>query len=159
MTSPVENHSQERTADTADLSTTLRSGRDDKGEGGASIERGCRTDAIFHHLGRPEGPLLLRSKNISRKGPLTPQISPLRSFGAPVEMTKGRAALPLSVVAEQKLFFITLVGRKPMTSAVEMTKGRAALPRTVVAEQDPFFIALGGPKAHDSSGRDEKGRA
>src|SRR5580658_3436326 len=35
-----------------------------------------------------------------------PQISPLRC--APVEMTKGRAALPLSVVAEQKLFFITL---------------------------------------------------
>jgi hypothetical protein len=29
------------------------------------------------------------SKNISKKGPL-PQISPLRSFGAPVEMTKGR---------------------------------------------------------------------
>jgi hypothetical protein len=33
-----------------------------------------------------------------------PQISPLRSFGAPVEMTKGRAALPLSVVAEQNPF-------------------------------------------------------
>ena len=41
---------------TADLSTTLRSGRDDKGEGGASIECGCRTEAIFHHLGRAEGP-------------------------------------------------------------------------------------------------------
>jgi hypothetical protein len=27
-------------------------------------------------------------------------------------MTKGRAALPLSVVAEQKLFFITLGGPK-----------------------------------------------
>jgi hypothetical protein len=39
-----------------------------------------------------------------------PQISPLRC--APVEMTKGRAALPLSVVAEQKLFFITLGGPK-----------------------------------------------
>src|SRR3984885_2431718 len=89
------------------------------------------------------------SKNISRKGPLTPQISPLRSFGAPVEMTKGRAALPLSVVAEQKLFFTTLgdpkahdfrsknISRKgrltpqisPLRCApVEMTKGRAALP-------------------------------
>jgi hypothetical protein len=32
-----------------------------------------------------------------------PQISPLRSFGAPVEMTKGRGALPERVVAEQKL--------------------------------------------------------
>jgi putative endonuclease len=38
---PVEKHFQARTADTADLSTTLRSGRDDKGEGGASIECGC----------------------------------------------------------------------------------------------------------------------
>ena len=42
------------------------------------------------------------SENIPKEGPLTPQISPLRSFGAPVEMTKGRAALPGSVVAEQK---------------------------------------------------------
>jgi hypothetical protein len=35
-----------------DLSTTLlrSSGRDDKGEGGASIECGCRTKPIFHHL-------------------------------------------------------------------------------------------------------------
>src|SRR5580658_3455854 len=39
-----------------------------------------------------------------------PQISPLRC--APVEMTKGRAALPLSVVAEQKVFLITLGGPK-----------------------------------------------
>ena len=30
----------------------------------------------------------------------------------PVEMTKGRAALPLIVVAEQKVFFITLGGPK-----------------------------------------------
>jgi uncharacterized protein YbjT (DUF2867 family) len=39
----IEKHSQGRTADTADLSTTLlrSSGRDDKGEGGASIECGC----------------------------------------------------------------------------------------------------------------------
>jgi hypothetical protein len=53
-------------------------------------------------------PGTLRSRNISKKRPLKPQISPLRSFGAPVEMTKGRAALPLSVVAEQKPLFITL---------------------------------------------------
>jgi hypothetical protein len=52
----------------------------------------------------------LRSvENISREGPLTPQISPLRSFGAPVEMTKERAALPATVVAG-KAFFITLGG-------------------------------------------------
>jgi hypothetical protein len=47
------------------------------------------------------------SKNISKKGP-EPQISPLRC--APVEMTKGRAALPATVVAEQDPFFITLGG-------------------------------------------------
>src|ERR1700728_2773930 len=46
----------------------------------------------------------------SRERIAGPQISPLRSFGAPVEMTKGRAALPWSVVAEQQLFFITLGG-------------------------------------------------
>ena len=32
------------------------SGGDDKGEDGASIECGCRTEGIFHHLGRAEGP-------------------------------------------------------------------------------------------------------
>jgi hypothetical protein len=54
----VEKHFQQRTTVTADLSTTLlrSSGRDDKGEGGASIEGGCRTEAIFYHLGRAEGP-------------------------------------------------------------------------------------------------------
>ena len=49
-----------------------------------------------------------RSVNISKKGPLTPQISPLRC--APVEMTKGRAALLTTVVAEQDPFFIALGG-------------------------------------------------
>ena len=44
----AETHFQERTADTADLSTTLRSGRDDKGEGGASGESGGRIGAVFH---------------------------------------------------------------------------------------------------------------
>jgi hypothetical protein len=34
------------------------------------------------------------------RGPLKPQISPLRSFGAPIEMTKGRVALRERVVAE-----------------------------------------------------------
>ena len=53
-----------------------------------------------------------RSKNIPREGPLKAQISPLRSFGAPVEMTKGRAALPATVVAEQDPLFIALGGPK-----------------------------------------------
>ena len=69
---------------------------------------------------------------------------------SPVEMTKGSAALPATVVAEQDPFFIALSkntsqGRSADTAdlslrcaPVEMTKGRAALPATVVAEQDPF---------------------
>jgi hypothetical protein len=66
----------------------------------------------------------LLSKNISRKSIHT-EISQLRC--APVEMTKGRAVLPGTVVDGQKLFFITLGGRAgPMTSPVEMTKGRVA---------------------------------
>src|ERR1700727_1475 len=74
---------------------------------------------------------------------------------SPVEMPKGRAALPATVVAGTA-FFITLGGQRPMTSPVEMTKGRAALPATVVAGE-AFFITLGGPTAHDFSGRDDKG--
>src|SRR6202034_3682005 len=95
-----------------------------------------------------------------------PQISPLRC--APVEMTKGRAALPATVVAEQDPFLSPWVGLWPMTPPVEMTKGRAALPATVVAEQDPFFITLTSPaqgRTADTadlsttlrSGQDDKG--
>src|SRR5580692_4641943 len=53
---PVETHSQERTPDTADLSTTLlrSSGRDDKGEGGASGHSSCWTGPIFHRPGRDD---------------------------------------------------------------------------------------------------------
>jgi hypothetical protein len=61
------------------------------------------------------------SKNIPREGPLKPQISPLRC--APVEMTKGRAALPLSVVAEQDPFFIALGGPKAHDSSGRDDKG------------------------------------
>ena len=106
----------------------------------------------------------------SISGGRKPRISPLRC--ASVEMTKGRAVLPSTVVAEQEPFFITLGGPKGHDSSVEkhfqegtaepqisplrcasveMTKGRAVLPSTVVAGQEPFFITLGGPKAHDSS--------
>src|ERR1700735_3855065 len=66
MTSPVEKHFQERTADTADLSTTLRSGRDDKGEGGASSNSSCGTGPVFHRLWGP------------------------KAHDSPVEMTRGR---------------------------------------------------------------------
>ena len=136
-------------------------------------------DPFFTALGGPKAHDSSGRKTFPRKGPLTPQISPLR--WAPVEMTKGRAALPATVVAEQDPFFIALGGPKahdssgrktfprggPLTpqisplrsfgAPVEMTKGRAALPLTVVAEQKLFFITLGGPKAHDFSGREDKG--
>ena len=86
-----------------------------------------------------------------------PRISPLRF--ASVEMTKGRVVLPGRVVAEQKLFFITLGGLTAHDSSVEkhfhdetaepqapplrfapvgMTKGRVVLPGRVVAEQKLF---------------------
>jgi hypothetical protein len=45
-----------------------------------------------------------------QEGSAEPQISPLRC--ATVEMTKGRAALRGTVVAEQEPFFITLGGPK-----------------------------------------------
>src|SRR6202020_1171091 len=120
----VEKHFQEETAENADLSTPLRSGRDDKGEGRASCNCSCGT-----------GPC---RKHISKKRPLKTQISPLRC--APVEMTKGRAALPATVVAVQDPSRKHSSKRRPLKTQisplrcapVEMTKGRAALPATVV---------------------------
>jgi hypothetical protein len=50
-------------------------------------------------------------------GAAEPQISPLRC--ASVEMTKGRAVPPSTVVAEQEPFFITLGGPKAHDSSVE----------------------------------------
>src|SRR6202789_797909 len=70
------------------------------------------------------------SKNIPREGPLTPQISPLRSFGSPVEMTKGRAALPATVVAEQDTFFIALGGPLAHDSSGREDKGRLVVVRS-----------------------------
>src|ERR1700722_9142004 len=101
LTSPA----QGRTADNADLSTPLRSGRDDKGEGGASCNSRCGTGPAFHRL----------DFSGTRKAPLTPQISPLRC--APVEMTKGTAALPAAVVAEQDPLFIALTSPAPERTA------------------------------------------
>src|ERR1700734_1720367 len=77
----------------------------------------------------------------------------------PVERTKGRGALPATVVVEQDRLSSPWVGLRPMTSPVEMTKGRAALPATVVAEQDPFFIALVGRRPMTSPVEMTKGRA
>jgi hypothetical protein len=64
----------------------------------------------------------LRSvENIPRKGPLKPQISPLRCTS--VEMTKGRAALPATAVAG-KVFFITLGGPTAFSGRDDKREGR-----------------------------------
>ena len=93
---------------TADLSTALRFGRDDKGEGGygpkhRSGERLPQISPLRYasvEMTKGSTALSTLSKNIPREGPLKPQISPLRSFGAPIEMTKGRVALREREVAE-----------------------------------------------------------
>ena len=79
----VENISRERTAETADLSTTLlrSSGRDDKGEGGDSGECGGRTGAVFIASGGP------KAHDFSGRD------------------DKGGLALPETVVAEQDPFY------------------------------------------------------
>jgi hypothetical protein len=77
-----------------------------------------------------------------------PQISPLRSFGAPVEMTKGRAALPLSGVAEQNPFFITLGAAKAHDFS-----GRKTFPGKDRWNADLSTALL------RSSGRDDKGES
>src|SRR5580693_7326774 len=118
-----------RGSEAADPSTTLRSGRNTKGEGAASIECGCEQDPFFIALGGPLAHDFSGRKTFPGKGPLTPQISPLRSFGAPVEMTKGRAALPLSVVAEQDPFFITLGGPTAHDFPGRDDKGRTVVDR------------------------------
>jgi len=57
--------------------------------------------------------MLLRSvEKHFQEGTAEPQVSPLRC--APVEMTKGRAVLPGTVVAEQEPFSSPWVGRRPM---------------------------------------------
>src|SRR5580700_3437751 len=121
-----------------------------KGRAALPLSVVAEQDPLFIALGGPKAHDSSGRKTLPREGPLTPQISPLRC--APVEMTKGRAALPATVVAEQEPFFITSVEtfprKGPLTpqisplrcAPVEMTKGRAALPTTAAAEQDPFFI-------------------
>jgi hypothetical protein len=61
-------------------------------------------------------------------------------------MTKGRAALPATVVAEQEPFFIALGGPKAHDSSGRDDKGEAAFPGKVWAVQKPVFITLAGRK-------------
>jgi hypothetical protein len=75
-------------------------------------------------------------KHIFKGGPLKTQISPLRC--APVEMTKGRTALPATVVAEQDPLFIALTS---------LAQGRTA----DTADLSTTLLR--------SSGRDDKGEA
>src|SRR5580658_6774155 len=59
----VENTFPRRSRRTAGPSTALRSGRDDKGGG----RRFQKTEAVFHHLGWAQRPMIPLSKNISKK--------------------------------------------------------------------------------------------
>src|ERR1700733_7506633 len=86
----------------------------------------------------------LRSKNISREGPLTPQISPLRC--APVEMTKGRATLPATVVAEQDPFFIALGGPKAHDSSGRDDQRKGSLGGQLAAADERH---VGGHDGHE----------
>src|SRR5580692_9277922 len=81
---------------TADLSTPLRSGRDDKGEDGCSpqlrlwgrTDRRCLHSGTLRSRGERGGRLWSAAAVIWKN---RPQISPLRY--APVEMTKGRTGV------------------------------------------------------------------
>jgi hypothetical protein len=67
-------------------------------------------------------------------------------------MTKGRAALPGTVVAEQESPKREIAEpQAPPTrcTPVGMIRGKAALVVRVVATQELVFIGLGGPKALD----------
>jgi hypothetical protein len=95
-------------------------------------------DPFFIALGGPKAHDSSVEKHSHGRAADTADLSTtlLRSSG---EMTKGRAALPLSGAAEQEPFSSAWVGRRPMTSPGEMTKGRVVLPGIVVAEKEPFF--------------------
>jgi hypothetical protein len=63
-------------------------------------------------------------------------------------MTKGRAALPWREVAEQKAFFMTLVGRRPMINPSKKIFRR--VPRTIPGNvfdevEGPAVFFLVGP--------------
>src|ERR1700728_822781 len=66
------------------------------------------------------------------------EISPLRC--APVEMTKGRAVLPGTVVAEQEPLFITLGGTAGPSTALR--SGRKTFPRKVRYRRSLHFATL-----------------
>jgi hypothetical protein len=67
MTPPVEKHSQERSADTADLSTPLlrSSGRDDKGEDGASLSVVAEQEVFCVFSGGPNARSLSGRASVS----------------------------------------------------------------------------------------------
>src|ERR1700685_4558756 len=73
-----------------------------------------------------------------------PQISPLRC--APVEMTKGRAALPASVVTEQDPFFIALGGPKAHDSSGQV------LQRGITARHHTIVIPTGAKRRGGTCG-------
>jgi hypothetical protein len=113
-----------------DLSTALRSGRDDKGKRGALPGTAVAGQKLlFIALGEPKAHDFSGRKTFPKgKHPhrdlsaalcverhfqetsVEPQVPPLCSYGAPVGMTRGKGWL-FWVIAGREPFFITLGGR------------------------------------------------
>jgi hypothetical protein len=74
----------------------------------------------------------------------------------PVEMTKGRAALPATVVGEQDPFFIALGGPKAHDSGRDDKRGGRRFRGKWRPNGSRFSSHLDGPKTHDSRGWDDK---
>jgi hypothetical protein len=95
-------------ATTADLSTALRSGRDDKGKGGASGKSSCWTEAVFITLDGPKpiaspvGSLVAWMVKVEDGYSVT--TADLSTALRSGREDKGRAGLPETVVAGWKLF-------------------------------------------------------
>ncbi len=88
-------------------------------------------EPFFITLGGPKAHDSSGEKHF-QEGAAEPQISPLRC--ASVEMTKGRAVPPSTVVTEQEPVFITLGGPKAHDSSVEKHfQERAAEPQISTA--------------------------
>ena len=75
---------------------------------------------------------------------------------SPVEMTKGRAALPLSVVAEQDPFFIALRGPKAHDSSGRDDKGKGGASGDCGGRTEAVFHHLGWARGPCFPGRYDK---
>jgi hypothetical protein len=146
---------------------SLHFGRDDKGEGDASKEGGCRTETDFHHLGWAAAHDLSGRDDkgegeASKEGGCRTETDFHHLRWAAAHDLSGRddkgwggasretgwwldsrfssrrwAALSKSISKREHQ-------HRDLSTSVEMTKGKVTLPRRAVAGPRPIFIALGG---------------